>query len=107
MPTLLKLCSAAMPSIAGLGVGIIGIGSYLPPRRVTNQDIENFVDTTAEWISSHTGIHERRYASAETCTSDLATKAASDALSHAKVSANDIGLVVLGTSTPVINSGNA
>ena len=89
-----------MPSISGFGVGIIGISSYLPPRRVTNQEIETFVDTTAEWISSRTGIHERRYASADTCTSDLATRAASGALSHAKLLANDIGLTVLGTSTP-------
>ncbi|KAL3132008.1 hypothetical protein ABBQ32_008628 [Trebouxia sp. C0010 RCD-2024] len=89
-----------MPSIDSFGIGIVGIGSYLPSRCVTNQEIETFVDTTADWIASRTGIQERRYASAGTCTSDLATKAAVSALGSANLSANDVGLTVLGTSTP-------
>lgn len=89
-----------MPSIERYDVGIVGIGSHLPSRRVTNAEIETFVKTTADWISSRTGIHERRYASADTCTSDLATQAARDALSDAQLTATDIGLTVLGTSTP-------
>lgn len=89
-----------MPSVDGSGIGIVGIGSYLPPRRVTNTEIETFVSTTADWISSRTGIQERRYASADTCTSDLAANAASGALRDANLSPKDVGLTVLGTSTP-------
>ena len=89
-----------MPSIEGHGVGIVGIGSHLPSRRVSNAEIETLVKTTADWIASRTGIQERRYASADTCTSDLATQAARVALSDAQLTATDIGLTVLGTSTP-------
>ena len=89
-----------MPSIEGSGIGIIGIGSHLPPRRVNNAEIETFVNTTADWIATRTGIQERRYASADTCTSDLATQAARGALNHANLSPADVGLTVLGTSTP-------
>ena len=81
-------------------VGIVGIGSYLPSRRVTNEDIERTVNTTAQWIVSRTGIKERRYVGPDTCTSDLAAWAAASAIDDAKLSVSDIGLTVLGTSTP-------
>ena len=90
----------AMVPDAGPNVGVVGIGSYLPPRRVTNEDIERCVNTTAQWIVSRTGIKERRYVSPDTCTSDLAAWAAADAIDDAKLGPSDIGLTVLGTSTP-------
>ena len=89
-----------MATDAAQNVGIVGIGSYLPTRRVTNEDIERCVDTTAQWIVSRTGIRERRYVGPNTCTSDLAAWAAADAIEDAKLTVQDISLTVLGTSTP-------
>jgi 3-oxoacyl-[acyl-carrier-protein] synthase III len=78
---------------------IAGTGSYLPPRVVTNQEIAEKVDTTPEWIVSRTGIESRHVAENER-TSDLALKAAQRALEAAGVSAADIDLLVLATTTP-------
>jgi len=81
-------------------VGIAGIGSYVPERRVTNQDLEMRVDTNDEWIVQRTGIRERRIASPDQCSSDLATEAARMALADAGVAPEEIGLVILATATP-------
>ena len=81
-------------------VGIAGIGSYVPERRVTNQDLEKTVDTSDEWIVQRTGIRERRIASPDQCSSDLATEAARMALADAGVAPEEIGLVILATATP-------
>lgn len=79
---------------------IAGCGSYLPERRVTNDELAQTVDTSDEWIKSRSGIGERRIAADGELTSDLAYKAAINALEHAGVDADDIDLVVLATTTP-------
>lgn len=79
---------------------IAGCGSYLPERCVTNAELADEIDTTDEWITSRTGIRERRIAADGELTSDLAHKAAANALEHAGVDANDVDLVVLATTTP-------
>jgi len=78
---------------------LIGTGSYLPEKVLTNKDLESMVDTTDEWISSRTGIRQRHIAVDET-TSDMASKAARAALKAAGVSAKEIDLIVVGTVTP-------
>ena len=79
---------------------VVGVGSYLPERRVSNADLEKFVDTTDEWIVQRTGIRARHIAAEGETTSMLATKAAQRALEAAGLGPNDIDLIVLGTSTP-------
>ncbi|MBI3398097.1 MAG: ketoacyl-ACP synthase III [Deltaproteobacteria bacterium] len=78
---------------------IIGTGSHAPPRVIKNQDLERIVDTSDEWITSRTGIKERRIVDGET-TNDIATKAAKSALKAAGVSPKEIDLIVVGTVTP-------
>lgn len=78
---------------------ITGTGSYLPERILTNADLEKIVDTTDEWITTRTGIRERHIAADGEFTSDLAARAAEQALESAGVSAQDIDLIVLGTIT--------
>ena len=84
-------------------IGILGVGAYLPSRRLTNLDLEKMVETSDEWIRSRTGIVERRIASEAETTSVLAIKAALDALKNAKVSADKIDLIVVGTISPESN----
>jgi 3-oxoacyl-[acyl-carrier-protein] synthase-3 len=79
---------------------IRGIGSYLPEKILTNDDLAAMVDTSDEWIVQRTGISERRIAAEGECTSDLATLAARSALEDAGITADDIDLIVLATSTP-------
>ncbi len=78
---------------------IAGTGSYLPPKVLTNQDLEKMVDTTDEWIFSRTGIRERHIVEDET-TSDLAYEAAKQAIAAASIQATDIDLIVIATTTP-------
>jgi 3-oxoacyl-[acyl-carrier-protein] synthase-3 len=78
---------------------IIGTGSYLPERILTNNDLEKVLDTSDEWIVSRTGIRERRIAGDQEYTSDLAAQAALRALEMAGLAAGDIDLVVVGTVT--------
>lgn len=78
---------------------ITGTGSYAPPKKLTNQDLEELVETSDEWISARTGIRERRVAVKDT-TSEMAAKAAKKALKAARVKPSEIGLVVVGTVTP-------
>jgi 3-oxoacyl-[acyl-carrier-protein] synthase-3 len=80
-------------------VGIIGLGSYVPQRIMTNKDLEQTMDTSDEWIVERTGIHERRVAAENEATSDLATKAAQKALEDAKVTAAEIDLIIVATGT--------
>ncbi len=77
-----------------------GIGSYLPAKVLTNQDLAAMVDTSDEWIVQRTGIRERRVAAEGEFTSDLATHAAESALKDAGMSPADIDLIVLATATP-------
>jgi 3-oxoacyl-[acyl-carrier-protein] synthase-3 len=79
---------------------VLGCGSYLPARALTNADIAKTVDTSDEWIVQRTGIRQRHVAAQGELTSDLAIKAAQAALDHAGVDAQTIDLIVLGTSTP-------
>ncbi|MNS48867.1 3-oxoacyl-[acyl-carrier-protein] synthase 3 [compost metagenome] len=84
---------------------IIGTGSYLPPNRVTNQELteqlaSNGIETSDEWIVSRSGISARHYAAADVQSSDLAVEAAKRALEMAKLGVNDVDLIILATSTP-------
>ncbi|MDE1920532.1 MAG: ketoacyl-ACP synthase III [Candidatus Omnitrophica bacterium] len=84
-------------------VGILGLGRYLPSKKLTNSDLEKMVDTSDEWIRTRTGIKERRIAALHEKTSDLATKAALSALRDAKISAEKIDLIVVATISPDSN----
>lgn len=79
---------------------IAGTGSYLPARCLTNKDLENIVDTSDEWIVSRTGIRERHIAAEGELASDLAVQAAGQAMTAAGVTAEDIDLIIVATSTP-------
>jgi 3-oxoacyl-[acyl-carrier-protein] synthase III len=79
---------------------IVGTGSYLPERVVTNADMEKIVDTSDEWIVSRTGIRERHYAADNQDASDLALEACKRALHAAHVRADEIDMIVVATSTP-------
>jgi len=81
-------------------VGILGLGCYLPEKILTNKEIEKIVDTTDEWITTRTGIKERRIARSDETTSDMATEAAKRALADAKLKAEDIDLIIVATITP-------
>lgn len=81
-------------------VGILGIGSYVPEKIVTNADLEKLVDTSDNWIVERTGIKERRIAAEDQATSDLATKAAEKALADAGIGAEDIDLIIVATVSP-------
>ena len=83
--------------------GIIGTGSYVPERIITNKDIEKLVDTSDEWIITRTGIKERRIADNDMATSDLGTIAARRALENAGVSAEELDLIIVATVTPDMN----
>lgn len=83
-----------------ISVGILGIGSCVPDKVLTNKDMEKIVDTSDEWIVERTGIRQRHIADADTATSDLATKAAQRALDHAGITASDIDLIIVATATP-------
>jgi 3-oxoacyl-[acyl-carrier-protein] synthase-3 len=80
--------------------GIIATGSYVPERILTNEYFEKTVDTNNEWIISRTGIEERRIADEDTATSDLATKAALNAMEKSGVAPEDIDLIIVATATP-------
>jgi len=81
-------------------VGIIGLGEYLPKKVLTNADLEKMVDTSDEWITSRTGIKERRLAAKGEITSDLAAKAGLDALHNAELKPQDLELLIVATITP-------
>ncbi|PJK18053.1 3-oxoacyl-ACP synthase [Chryseomicrobium excrementi] len=83
-----------------MGVGIWGLGSYVPDNRVTNDDLAERMDTSDEWIKSRTGIEARHLADDTQNTSDLAYEAAKRALEEANVSAEDIDLILVATVTP-------
>lgn len=81
------------------GVGIVGMGSYLPEKNLTNHDLEKIVDTSDKWIVERTGIEARRIADESEATSDLSTIAAERALEDANLKAEDIDLIILATIT--------
>ncbi len=79
---------------------IIGTGSYLPERVLSNHDLEKIVDTSDEWIVTRTGMKERRIAKEDEYTSHMGTKAALEAISKAGLSADDIDFILVATLTP-------
>jgi len=79
---------------------ITGVGSYAPKRVLTNADLEKMVQTSDEWIVQRTGIRERRIADETEATSDLALRAAQQALERANLVPEDIEFIVVGTTTP-------
>lgn len=79
---------------------IVGTGSYLPEKLVTNHDLAKLVDTNDEWIVSRTGIRERHYAADNESASDLALIASQRAILAAQASASEIDLIIVATSTP-------
>jgi len=84
----------------GRSVSIVGTGSYVPERVLTNEDLSHIVDTNDEWITTRTGIKERRIAGRDECTSDMATKAALAAMEQAGVTAEEIDLILIATASP-------
>ncbi|MGJ8724219.1 MAG: beta-ketoacyl-ACP synthase III [Roseibacillus sp.] len=81
-------------------VMIAGTGSYLPEKILTNAELEALVETSDEWITSRTGIKERRIAADDEFTSHMATKAAEKALEQADIAAEDVQLIIVATITP-------
>ncbi|MDG1417478.1 MAG: ketoacyl-ACP synthase III [Maricaulis sp.] len=79
---------------------IAGIGAYLPDRILTNTELSKMVDTSDDWIRERTGIHQRHIAADTQLTSDLATQAAQRALDDAGISASDVDMVIVATTTP-------
>jgi 3-oxoacyl-[acyl-carrier-protein] synthase III len=82
------------------GVKIVGVGHYAPPRVVTNHDLEAWLDTSDDWITTRTGMKRRHWASEEQATSDLASAAAEAALVHAGLRAAEIDCFIVATVTP-------
>ncbi len=83
-----------------MSVGIVGVGSYLPHKILTNFDLEKMVDTSNEWIRTRTGISERRIVDDDVNISDIAVEAAKKALLNAGLEIKDIDLIILATCSP-------
>lgn len=83
-----------------LRAGFLGVGSYLPEKILTNQDLEKIVETSDEWITTRTGIKERHMAAEGQSTSDMAVEAAKAALKDAGLKPTDLDLIILATITP-------
>src|ERR1700738_4391248 len=81
-------------------VSIVGTGSYVPEKILTNDDLSKMVDTSDEWITTRTGIKERRVAAKDENTSDMAAKAALRALEQAQIAAKDVVPLLAATATP-------
>lgn len=80
--------------------GILGLGYYLPPKRLTNSDLEKMVDTSDQWIMTRTGIKERRIADKDIATSDLGVEASKLAIQNAGLKPEDMDLIITATITP-------
>ncbi|MCW9028530.1 MAG: ketoacyl-ACP synthase III [Kangiella sp.] len=79
---------------------ILGMGSYLPEKVLTNADLEKMVDTTDAWITDRTGIKKRHIAADDQSASDLGVEAAKKAIANSGIEASDIDMIVVGTATP-------
>ena len=86
-----------------MSVYIAGTGRFLPKKVLTNHDLEHMVDTSDQWIVERTGIKERHIAEPDVTASDLALPAAREALKEAGISAKELDLIIVGTSTPDMN----
>ena len=87
-------------SARGVPIGITGLGTCVPERVLTNEDLARYVDTSDEWIVERTGIRERRMAGPDEALSDFALPAAREALDDAGVTGPDVDLVIVATVTP-------
>ena len=83
-----------------MNAGIIGVGSYVPEKIVTNFDLEKIMDTSDEWIRTRTGIVERRIAAENETTADMAIKAAKRAINDAGIHPEEIDMILVATATP-------
>jgi 3-oxoacyl-[acyl-carrier-protein] synthase-3 len=88
------------PRTGGRPTTIASLATYVPPRLLTNADLEKLVETTDEWILQRTGIRERHIVDAGVATSDLGAQAALKAIEKAGLTPDDIGVIVVGTVTP-------
>lgn len=88
------------PSGSRPSIGITALGTYVPPRVVTNKDFEAHMDTSDEWIVSRTGIRERRFAAENEFTSDLGVRAVQDLLARDPDGLRDVDVVICATATP-------
>lgn len=79
---------------------ITGVGHFVPENKLTNQDLEKIVDTNDEWITSRTGIHERRMLEKDKGTSYMAAKAAESVLAQTRTGADEVDLILIATVTP-------
>jgi len=86
--------------VGGRPTTIRSLATYVPPHLLTNADLEKMVDTTDEWILQRTGIRERHIVDAGVATSDLGKEAAVKAIADARLTADDIGVIIVGTVTP-------
>ncbi len=84
----------------GRTCAVAGVGSYVPSRVLTNADLQRMVNTSDEWITTRTGIKERRLAAPDEATSDLAAKAAVKAMASAQITADQVDLIIVATVTP-------
>jgi 3-oxoacyl-[acyl-carrier-protein] synthase III len=90
----------ARHNFQGRTCSIAGIGSYVPVKILTNQDLEKMVETSDEWITTRTGIKERHIAAKDEFTSDMAARAAERAMKMAGITGNQIDLIIFATITP-------
>ena len=90
----------ASHNFQGRTCSIVGVGSYVPSKILTNQDLEKMVETSDEWITTRTGIKQRRIAAENEWTSHMAARAAERAMKMAKVTAAEIDLIIVATITP-------
>jgi len=86
-----------------MGNRLIGYGSYLPEKIMTNADFTKIMDTTDEWIVQRTGMKNRHFAAEDETVADMATIAAQRALENAKLSIDDIDLIIVATTTPELD----
>ncbi len=98
--TRVKSVIKAGPATTRRRAGIIGLGSYLPKKILTNRHLEKMVDTSDEWITTRTGIKQRRIALKSQATSDMAVRASKSALRDAGIKAADLDLIIVATITP-------
>jgi 3-oxoacyl-[acyl-carrier-protein] synthase-3 len=83
-----------------MSIKIVGIGSYLPEKIITNSEISSLVETTDEWIQKNLGIKERRISSDDELSSDLAIHSSLNAISDAGLNVSDIDFIIMATSSP-------
>lgn len=83
-----------------MGAGIIGVGKYVPERKMVNEEFEHFLDTSDEWIRTMTGIEARHFAKDDEQSSDMAIEAAKMALQQANITADQLGMIVIATISP-------